>query len=128
MQTMKDPTIEAILLQIPDKTTIDGAESEELRPLLAFMKACTEEAGLTISFDRMLVIGIHLLAFIRRVKQGEWLPELEEGMFDEVSPQWVELSRRVLTSYVVPRKRILDDAEVFYLTVHLEAAQFHEEE
>ncbi|MFE5324006.1 PRD domain-containing protein [Paenibacillus sp. NPDC056579] len=120
--------IETILNEIPDKTTVTTAELEQLRPLLTFTKASAEEAGLTLTHDKLLIIGIHLLAYMRRVRNNEYLPELEESMFEEVTPELVELSKRVLSSYEAGAERKLDAAEIFYLTVHFEAAKFNEEE
>ncbi|WP_028547298.1 PRD domain-containing protein [Paenibacillus sp. UNC451MF] len=119
--------METILKEIPEKTTVTEAELDELRPLLAYMAASAQEAGLKLSHDKTLVIGIHLLAFMRRVNNNEYLPELDEGMFEEVSPELVELSQRVLQSHVESSDRTLDAAEIFYLTVHFEAAKFNEE-
>ncbi|TCZ81029.1 PRD domain-containing protein [Paenibacillus albiflavus] len=119
--------IETLLKEIPGKTTVTEAELDELRPLLDFVATCAKDASLKLSDDKMLVIGIHLLAFTRRVKLNEYLPELDESMFEEVSPELVELSRRVLQSYLETTDRTLDAAEIFYLTVHFEAAKFNEE-
>jgi PRD domain protein (TIGR03582 family) len=119
--------IERILNEIPNKTQVNPSELEELKPLVEHMAQSCKEAGVKLSDDRQLVIAIHLLAFIRRVAQDEYLPELDVEMFNEVSPELVELSRRVLESYVEMKDRLLDHAEIFYLTVHFEAAKFSRE-
>lgn len=119
--------MENLLKEIPEKTTVTESELDELRPLLDFMATSAKEAGLNLSYNKTLIIGIHLLAFIRRVKNGEYLPELDESMFEEVSPELVELSKHVLQNYLVASERQLDAAEIFYLTVHFEAAKFNEE-
>jgi len=119
--------LENVLKEIPEKITVVEAELDELRTLLLFMASCATDANLKLSYDKTIVIGIHLLAFMRRVKNNEYLPELDETMFEEVSPELVELSRCVLQSYLETTNRTLDAAEIFYLTVHFEAAKFNEE-
>ncbi|RJG22767.1 PRD domain-containing protein [Paenibacillus thiaminolyticus] len=115
--------VERILQEIPAKTKADQDELGELRPMLYCLLADSERIGLPLTDDRLLVIAIHLLGFARRLKQGEPLPELEESMLDEVSPQLVQLSHRTLRSYGELAEEAIDDAEVFYLTVHFEAAR-----
>ncbi|MDG0874797.1 PRD domain-containing protein [Paenibacillus thiaminolyticus] len=115
--------VERILHDIPAKTKADPDELGELRPMLYGLLADSERIGLPLTDDRLLVIAIHLLGFARRLKQGEPLPELEESMLDEVSPQLVQLSHRTLRSYGELAEQAIDDAEVFYLTVHFEAAR-----
>lgn len=115
--------VERILHDIPAKTKADQDELGELRPMLYCLLADSERIGLPLTDDRLLVIAIHLLGFTRRLKQGEPLPELEESMLDEVSPQLVQLSHRTLRSYGELAEQAIDDAEVFYLTVHFEAAR-----
>lgn len=115
--------VERILHDIPGKTKADPDELEELRPMLHCLLAGSERIGLPLTDDRLLVIGIHLLGFARRRKQGESLPELEESMLDEVTPELVQLSHRTLRSYGELAEQAIDDAEVFYLTVHFEAAR-----
>ncbi|WP_079912584.1 PRD domain-containing protein [Paenibacillus sp. 32352] len=119
--------MENLLKEIPEKTTVTEAELNELRPVLDFMTDIARESGLNLSYEKTLVIGIHLLAFMRRVKNNEYLPELDEEMFDEVSPELVDLSKRVLQKVLKTSERQLDAAEIFYLTVHFEAAKFNEE-
>jgi PRD domain protein (TIGR03582 family) len=119
--------IEDVLLDIPQKTTISPEELELVKIQLADVQAFTEEAGIRVSHTKAVIIGLHFMAFIRRVKNKEFLPELEEGMFDELSPECITISKRVLTSYLATQERVLDDAEIFYLAVHFEAAKYDEE-
>ncbi|WP_374015818.1 PRD domain-containing protein [Paenibacillus thiaminolyticus] len=115
--------VERILHDIPAKTKAHQDELGELRPMLYCLLQDSEGMGLPLTDDRLLVIAIHLLGFGRRRKQGEALPELEESMLDEVSPELAQLSHRTLRSYGELAEQAIDDAEVFYLTVHFEAAR-----
>ncbi|PZM66811.1 hypothetical protein DOE73_04695 [Paenibacillus dendritiformis] len=115
--------IERILHEIPAKTKAEPYELEELRPMLLCLLAESERIGLPLTDERLLVIVIHLLGFARRRKREESLPELEESMLDEVSPELAQLSRCTLRSYGELAEQAIDDAEVFYLTVHFEAAR-----
>jgi PRD domain protein (TIGR03582 family) len=119
--------IEDVLMDIPQKTTILPVELELVKTQLADVKAFTEEAGIGVSHNKAVIIGLHLMAFIRRVQNNEFLPELDEGMYDEISPECITISQRVLANYLETQERVLDDAEVFYLAVHFEAAKYDEE-
>jgi hypothetical protein len=45
-------------------------------------------------------------------------------MFDELSSECIEASRSLLQRCLAATGRELDDAEVFYLAVHFEAAKY----
>ncbi|MDO3409773.1 PRD domain-containing protein [Saccharibacillus sp. CPCC 101409] len=111
------------LEEMKRQKAIEPEEVGEITALLELAQRLAEQEGVILSFERTLAMGVHLTAFIRRVRGGTYLPELEDGMFDEVSEAFAEVSRRVLESYELPEDRELDDAEVFYLTVHFEAAK-----
>jgi PRD domain protein (TIGR03582 family) len=119
--------IEDVLIDIPQKTRILPVELELIQTQLADVQAFTEDAGIRISHNKAVIIGLHLMAFIRRVQNNEFLPELDEGMFDEISRECITISKGVLANYLAKKERVLDDAEVFYLAVHFEAAKYDEE-
>lgn len=120
--------IDQVLEDIPQKTAASSGELQEVGSLLTIMQAYTDEAGIPISHNKAVVIGIHLLAFLRRVHNGEYLPELEESLFDELGKECIEASRRLLENGPLPPERKLDDAEVFYLAVHFESAKLNDGE
>lgn len=114
---------EQALEEMKRQDAIRLEEVGEITDLLRLAQQLAAEKGVMLSFERALAMGVHLTAFVRRVRSDSYLPELEEGMFDEVSKELVEVSRQVLASYQLPENRTLDDAEIFYLTVHFEAAK-----
>ncbi|MCR8644847.1 PRD domain-containing protein [Paenibacillus sp. N1-5-1-14] len=116
-------TLESILKEIPDRIAVKQEELDELQGLIVKLLETTKQLGLTLTQDRAVMIAVHLLAFNRRVKSGEHLPELDEGMIDEATPEFIEASREVLEFYSKPINHIVDDAEVFFLAIHFEAAR-----
>jgi PRD domain protein (TIGR03582 family) len=121
-------TVEAVLDDIQEKTTVQPGELGEAAFLLTEMKTYTKEAGIPISHNKAVIIGIHLIAFMGRVERDEYLPDLDESIFEEVSPDAIKVSRRLLEQKPLPLGRKLDAAEIFYLTVHFEAAKLNQEE
>jgi PRD domain protein (TIGR03582 family) len=116
--------IEDVLLEIPQKIKMNADELTDIRELLTTLKQYAGDIGLRIPHSKAIVVGIHLLVFIRRIKNQEFLPKLEDNMFDELSSESVALSKRLLESYKISRIDGLDDAEIFYLAVHFEAVKF----
>lgn len=115
--------VQQVLEEMKRQKAADPEEAAEVEKLLQLANRLAEEEGVTLSFERALAMGVHLTAFIRRVRTESYLPELDEDMFDEVSEELAGVSRKVLESYELPEGRELDDAEIFYLTVHFEAAK-----
>jgi uncharacterized protein (TIGR03577 family)/PRD domain protein (TIGR03582 family) len=120
--------IEDVLLEIPQKIKLTADESADIHDLLTTLKQYAGDIGLRIPHTKAVVIGIHLLVYIRRITNQEFLPKLEDNMFDELSAEFVSLSKRLLESYKISRVDGLDDAEIFYLAVHFEAVKFDDQE
>ncbi|MEC0247007.1 PRD domain-containing protein [Paenibacillus chitinolyticus] len=115
--------ISEVLEEIPQKTEASPEKLEAVKDLLTKLRPMSQEIGLSIPHTKAVIIGIHLLAFLRRVDQDEYLPEIEPEMFEEISAESVDLSKRLFAVYNMPPQRKLDDAEVFFLAVHFEAAK-----
>ncbi|MGZ7441848.1 hypothetical protein [Paenibacillus sp. TH7-28] len=116
-------TIDDTLVAIQAKITAEAHELQEVRRLLGELRGKAGRDGLDIGSQKELIIGIHLLAFIRRLACGEHLPDISEEMFLEISPASAALSKELLSLCELPPGRELDRAEVFYLAVHFEAVR-----
>ncbi|MVP00222.1 MULTISPECIES: hypothetical protein [Paenibacillus] len=112
-----------VMEEIPQKTEASAEKLEIVQTLLTDLRLMSEDISLSIPHTKAVIIGIHLLAFLRRVDLDEYLPEIEPEMFEELSTESIELSKRLFSSYQFPPTRKLDDAEVFFLAVHFEAAK-----
>lgn len=117
-----------VLTDIAGKMPAGKEEQYKLDKLLSKLQENAPEAGLDIGHDKAVVIGIHLLAYFRRLDQGERLPEIPAELLSEISTQFEQLSRKLLESVRQPEAGELDLAEIFYLAVHFEAVKANMEE
>lgn len=115
--------IEQIVHDIAKQTSANETEIIELEAIFKRIVQESQHMGLPITQDRWLTMGVHLIAFFRRMKNGETLPAIESALFRELSPEMVELSSRILHEYGRTLKRMPDDTEVFLLAVHFETAR-----
>ncbi|MFM9281783.1 hypothetical protein [Paenibacillus jiagnxiensis] len=115
--------ISSVLRDITEKTTADQEAHSKLEDWLFRLQECAPEAGLDIGHDKAVVIGIHLLAYLKRLDQGEHLPEIPDEMLTEISPQYEGLSRKLLKLVPGAESQEPDIAEIFYLAVHFEAVK-----
>ena len=117
--------INETIQEIAKQTHADIFEISELVKLLTFLHQETTRIGLTVTSERMLMMGVHLLAFIRRVNTGEKLPAMDNALFVEIPPDMLALSSRLLQVFEQSEP---DDTEVFLMAVHLETAKKLQEE
>lgn len=115
--------ISSVLRDITEKMTADTEALNQLDDWLFRLQECAPEAGLDIGHDKAVVIGIHLLAYLKRLDQGERLPEIPDEMLTEISPEYERLSRKLLKLVPGAKLQEPDTAEIFYLAVHFEAVK-----
>jgi len=117
--------INETIQEIAKQSFVDISEISELKKLLTLLHQETTQIGLTITSERMLMMGVHLLAFIRRVNTGEMLPPMDNSLFVEIAPDMLALSSRLFQAFGQSEP---DDTEVFLMAVHLETARKLQEE
>jgi len=113
---MIDTLIKKIALEMP----IDAQELVKFKELLQMVAVDAEQVHLEISEERWLSMGVHLLATMRRVEKGEKLPTVDQFIIDQVSPDMMELSRKILQNI---DSDFNDDAEAVLLALHFETAK-----
>ncbi|MFB5675971.1 hypothetical protein ACE3NQ_08755 [Paenibacillus terreus] len=113
----------SVLRDITEKATADQEAQSKLEDWLPRLQEYAPEAGLKIGHDKAVVIGIHLLAYLKRLDQGERLPEIPDEMLTEISPEYERLSRKLLKLVPGAESQEPDTAEIFYLAVHFEAVK-----
>ena len=99
---------------------MDSKERAEYKQLLQIVAVNAEQVHLEISEERWLSMGVHLLATMRRVEKGEKLPTVDQFIIDQVSPDMMELSRKILQNI---DSDFNDDAEAVLLALHFETAK-----
>lgn len=115
--------LKEVIEEISKKEKITEKEREELFELLRLVKLNEKDGKFSFSFNRLVLIGYHLLAFIKRLETNEKLPPVEPGLWNEISPEVKKLSIEVLQKYVQRFKKELDETEIFLLAVHFEASK-----
>ncbi|MFD1396763.1 PRD domain-containing protein [Kroppenstedtia eburnea] len=114
--------IDDLIQEISKQQPLSVQEKNELKTLLVDVEAQTEMIPLLLSKERRLAIGVHLLAFVRRVEKGESLPPLEEELWEQISDEMKEVSRQILLPYGKNKGRKIDNTEILLLAVHFATA------
>ena len=113
---MIDALIKTIALEMP----MDPEEMAEFKKLLEIVEVNAEQVHLQISEERWLSMGVHLLSTIRRVGKCEKLPTVDQFVIDQVSPDMMELSKKILLKI---DSDINDNTEAVLLALHFETAK-----
>ncbi|MFD1425528.1 PRD domain protein (TIGR03582 family) [Kroppenstedtia sanguinis] len=111
-----------LIREISKQQPMSAQEKNELKTLLSNVQAQTETMPFLLSKERWLAVGVHLLAWIRRMEKGESLPPLEQELWDQISEEMKELSRQILLSYGKNKGRKIDNTEIMLLAIHLATA------
>ncbi|WP_369205051.1 hypothetical protein [Streptomyces sp. PU-14G] len=97
----------------------DRAGLEELLPLILLH---AREEHLRLDDERLLALAVHSLAFVRRVRDREDLPKLDDLLYDEVPTSRLTAARRLVDAYCGPRSFAAPDSEVLLFALHFEVA------
>lgn len=111
---MIDTLITAIAVEMP----MAAEEMVAFKELLQLVAVNAQGVQLTISEERWLSMGIHLLSAMRRLANGEKLPAVDELVMEQVSLDMMDLSRKVLDKI-----HSNDDTEIVLLALHFETAK-----
>ena len=112
--------IDTLIKTIASEMPMNEAEKAEFKQLLQIVAANAKEVHLAISEERFLSMGVHLLSTMRRAKTGEKLPTVDEFIIDQVSPDMMELSRKILQEI---DSNLKNDTEAVLLALHFETAK-----
>ncbi|WGV57589.1 hypothetical protein QIH01_19095 [Brevibacillus brevis] len=111
--------IDDILKELAETKPEYISEISECKRILQKIEKEFRFMEIHIPRDRWLAIGAHVLAFVRRMTNGERLPVIEAELFAEIHPDMVMLSHKVLAEEKSAWQA--DDTEAFLLAVHFEA-------
>jgi PRD domain protein (TIGR03582 family) len=109
-------------------TTVNDVESEELYELLSLVMAYAEKHSIHVAHDRGLAIASHLLAFVRRVQNNEFLDDMDTSVFRGVDRNLIAASRQLLESYCDTRNYPVSETEALLLSIHFAVCSPIEEE
>jgi PRD domain protein (TIGR03582 family) len=114
---------EQIIQAVEREIELTDNERNNFITLLEAALAAAKEIKLIISEERLLRLGIHLIAVIRRAENGERLPPVDEVILQQVASDMQELARKVLGAASVTTACQTDSTEVLLLAVHFAAAR-----
>ncbi|MED1666513.1 PRD domain-containing protein [Brevibacillus laterosporus] len=113
----------SIVEEVAILSPMQDTEAYELIGLLEAIQELTNQIPLTISKDRWIAMGVHLLAFMRRVQNQEKLPAIDASLMEEGDVRLQQISQKVLDAYGLQYGFSLEPIEIFLLQVHLEVAK-----
>ena len=116
--------VDKITQDVAEQELIESSELNVLQDVLSSAIEVTHNNSIMLTSERWLAVGVHLLAVIRRVRNNENLPPIDQTILQQVCPDMLKLSRQVLDKLIVGVEN--DDTEVLLLAVHFEAAKVSE--
>ncbi|WP_232697284.1 PRD domain-containing protein [Brevibacillus daliensis] len=117
-----------VVEEVNNVSPIEDSELDSFMNLLQVVKEETEQINLEISVDRWTLIGVHLLAFTRRIRNKETLPPIDPAMLEESNQDFKAISKKVLQIYGDQYNTEIEPIEVFLMQVHLETAKALQQE
>ncbi|MDN9009558.1 hypothetical protein [Brevibacillus laterosporus] len=113
----------SIVEEVAKLSPMQDTEASELIKLLEDIQELTSQIPLMINKERWIAMGVHLLAFIRRVQDKERLAAMDLSFMEEGDGRLQQISQKVLDAYGVQNGFSIEPIEVFLLQVHLETAK-----
>lgn len=111
-----------VITEVKTKVTLSPQEELELSQFLDAIEKELNQLDLKMNFNQWVVMSIHLVNLIRRVKEKETIPSIEESLWDQISQQSVKSSHSLLEPIKDQLEASHYSSEVFLLAVHLEGA------
>lgn len=118
----------SIVEEVATLSPMQDTEAKELTTLLEKVREQAYQLPLIITKERWVAMGVHLLAFMRRVQNQEKLPAVDSSLIEEGDVRLKQISQKVLEAYGFQYGFPLESIEIFLLQVHLEAAKAVQEE
>lgn len=115
--------LEKIIRKILEECKVNDEDEIWLRLVVEKAYCATEKINLCIEETRWLAIGVHLAGAIKRVINGEELPEIDAATVKQIRPEIQVLSSEILSSIQNIGDGITSLPETILLAVHLQCAQ-----
>jgi PRD domain protein (TIGR03582 family) len=112
-----------IIQLVDQEIKLADNELNDFKTLIEAATKAAQDVQLVISEERLLRLGVHLVAVIRRANSGEVLPPVDEIMLQQVAADMHDLARKVLGATLVTKPCQEDSTEVLLLAVHFAAAK-----
>lgn len=115
--------ISAALDTLAGDVALDPVDRTDTLDVVSRVECLLARWGVRLDADRRLALTAHSLAFARRVREGEALPELDPALFDEVPADVRAALHEVLGPYCAERGADLRPEEVLLFATHVELAR-----
>ncbi|MGY1439903.1 hypothetical protein [Streptomyces reniochalinae] len=114
--------LERLAANVADTTPVGAQDRAELDELLPLILSHARQEEVRLDDERLLALAVHSLAFVRRVRDRESLPELDGLLYEEVPSARLTAARRLVDAYCAPRSFTPPDSEVLLFALHFEVA------
>jgi PRD domain protein (TIGR03582 family) len=105
-----------IIREIEERLELTPDEKEIVRKVLIF----TEKQGIIWKDHFRLGFLSHIISLIRRARDEEWVAEMDEGLFEEVSPAAIQLAQEIVEAF--SKEGAKHRSEVLLVSTHYEMA------
>lgn len=112
-----------VVARLAEDTPVATADRGDLATLLDAVRAYIDAQHIPFGAERELAAAAHCLAFVRRVREREYLPELNQELYREVDESLLTGARELLGNHCVGVDYIPADAEALLLALHFETAR-----
>jgi hypothetical protein len=102
---------------------VTDADRSDIADIITAVEVVLTDSGYSLSADRRLALAAHALAFSRRIRTGEQLPEIDLADFPEIPEKTVDALRNALNPYCATHDSELTDEEVLLFAMHVEIAR-----
>ncbi|MGJ3508745.1 hypothetical protein [Enemella sp. A6] len=118
-----DGRVEQTIAAVATKTELTDTERATLRRAVPKLDELTDAQGYLLEPDRLELLALHVVTVLRRVAADQPLEPFDEAMFDQVSPQSMELAHELLAAVEPGATQREED---FLIAVHLDTAKLLE--
>lgn len=105
-----------IIREVEERLQLTPEEQEIVRKVLIF----TKEQGIAWEDNFRLGFLSHMISLIRRARDGEWVAEMDESLFEEVTPAAIQLAQEIVE--VFSKEGAEHRSEVLLVSTHYEMA------
>jgi PRD domain protein (TIGR03582 family) len=105
-----------IIREIEERLQLTPEESKAVREVLAFSR----KQGVQWNDQFRLGFLSHMISLIRRARDNEWVAEMDESLFDELSPEAIALAEDMVKAFTETGAQ--HRSEVLLVSTHYEMA------
>ncbi|MFD1717662.1 hypothetical protein [Georgenia deserti] len=117
-------TTDEVLDTLAAERELTAADREETAEVVRRIERILPRWDIELDAQRHLALAAHSLAFVRRIRSGERLPDIDADLVAEADPDVMAAVRRALAPFCEDRGADLEAGESFLFSTHIEVARF----